>query len=278
MVTPELFLPDDRLEYFSIPNNKIKESAEGVVALFTEGMLAHHGNGIYLPKKQYIKAECGGQLRPLCDDEQFRGQPSGAILTGVLVSEDVIVTTNHGLPASDSQITKILFVFDFRFTDEQSEGKILKENIFRGKCVIKRGVGSADFALIRLNRKAPAQRVRKIKSAGIELLDGRLAYVLGHPCGLPLKFGGTVTVRDVNGEDFFRADFDTYIRNSGSPVFDLESHEVIGIVTRDNAEDFVPDNGNNCCRSNVVTPSHLSGDECVKASLFSGFISHDCPS
>jgi len=268
---------DDREEFFSISDAAIKESASGVVALFHIDKLNNHGNGTFSPKNSFTTVEFNQRPTPLCDTERFFGQPKGAFLSGVLVAEDVVATVNHHLPANDSSIDEVLFVFDFRLTSPQAQPLITKDNFFRGKCVIKRGGNDkVDFALIKLDRKAPANRVRKLRAAGLPL-EGRSAYVLGHPCSLPLKMGGVAAVRDVNQAVFFRANFDTFNGNSGSPVFDLESHELIGIVASDNAEDFDFDVERQCCKSNIVLASPDSGDFCTKASLFADFISLDCP-
>jgi V8-like Glu-specific endopeptidase len=51
-------------------------------------------------------------------------------------------------------------------------------------------------------------------------------YILGHPCGLPLKYSAGAQVRGID-ESFFSADLNVYCGNSGSPVIDRDTHEVI---------------------------------------------------
>ena len=272
---PDIVDEDDRAEYFAITDEMIKQSCEGVVAIFMEDKLNDHGNGAYSPIDHYTAVECEGYRRPLCSTEKYYGQPNGAILSGVLVAEDIVATTNHYLPGDDD-INRVFFVFDFRLTKAQQQVIIPIENVFRGKCVIKRSVGTVDFALIRLERKASANRVRKITSE-LGSLNGHSAYVLGHPCGLPLKYGGTAALRKTDKPEIFLADFDTYNGNSGSPIFDCVSHKVVGIVVRDKVKDFKPNGNNTCCKSRVEASSLVSGDECLKSSLFAGFITSNCP-
>lgn len=66
-----------------------------------------------------------------------------------------------------------------------------------------------------------------------ELRDARRrrgVYALGHPRGLPLKLVENGTVLAVTGCTF-RTDLDTYVGNSGSPVFDARTHALVGVVT-----------------------------------------------
>jgi V8-like Glu-specific endopeptidase len=55
--------------------------------------------------------------------------------------------------------------------------------------------------------------------------------------GLPLKYSPGAQIRSTE-EAYFSADLDVYSRNSGSPVFYRNTHEVIGMVVRGDAQDF----------------------------------------
>jgi V8-like Glu-specific endopeptidase len=70
-----------------------------------------------------------------------------------------------------------------------------------------------------------------------EISSDQEIYVIGHPCGLPLKYAPGAYVCDVN-ETCFSADLDVYSGNSGSPVFDSKTHEVIGMAVRGDNMDF----------------------------------------
>lgn len=103
---------------------------------------------------------------------------------------------------------------------------------------------AGDWAVLRL-----AQRVGRPVDA-VAPAEPRLgggAYVLGHPLGLPAKLTERGTILGVDGATF-RIDVDTYTGNSGSPVFDADSHALIGIVVEGSpgAGDFTPQPRGQC--------------------------------
>ncbi|MCU0289669.1 MAG: NACHT domain-containing protein, partial [Acidobacteria bacterium] len=62
-------------------------------------------------------------------------------------------------------------------------------------------------------------------------------YIMGHPCGLPLKYAPGGKIGEITNSHFL-AGLDVYSGNSGSPVFCAETHELVGIVSRGKATDF----------------------------------------
>jgi hypothetical protein len=92
-------------------------------------------------------------------------------------------------------------------------------------------------------------------------------YVLGHPCGLPLKCGTGANVRDTD-KTFFAANLDIYMGNSGSPVFAGKTHEVVGIVVHCDTKDFrYVGNG----WLSVIYPNleiYSKGPQCTRVSEF----------
>jgi hypothetical protein len=97
---------------------------------------------------------------------------------------------------------------------------------------------------------------------------GALAYVLGHPLGLPLKLAQGGRVLGVEGATF-RVALDTYTGNSGSPVFDADSHALIGIVSEGppGVGDFTPQ-ADQQCYSYRHSETALGGTLCVASSCF----------
>lgn len=247
-------------------------SAGGVAALFTMGELESAGNGQFFCTKKFTEVKFEGQMFPLCDGdngEKFIGQPTGAIGTGVLVAPDIVATASHNLP-DDAHISEVIFVFDFLMIDNQTVAPIKAENMYNGDSVIRREDAPMDWALVRLDRKvAQPNRVRALDLQG--QMFGRKVYTIGCPCGLPVKLCGSAIIWEA-GEEFFMAGLDAYKGNSGSPVFDAESHKVVGLVFSDEARDFELDATGNCCKSRVVPINEASGDKCVKVSRFAEFI------
>jgi V8-like Glu-specific endopeptidase len=86
-----------------------------------------------------------------------------------------------------------------------------------------------------LDRNVEVQSIARL--SGKTVYCDQPVYVLGHPAGLPLKYAPGSWVSDVE-ESYFTTDLDIYSGNSGSPVFDSETHQVIGMVVRGDNRDF----------------------------------------
>lgn len=95
--------------------------------------------------------------------------------------------------------------------------------------------------------------------------DDASVYVIGHPCGLPIKFTGASNVRD-NGSDFFTANLDRFGGNARSPVFNSEKDEVEGLVAQGDV-DFIPNE--NCNVSLIWPTTGRRGFRCTRTTKFS---------
>jgi hypothetical protein len=68
---------------------------------------------------------------------------------------------------------------------------------------------------------------------------------------------------------FFTANLDTYGGNSGSPVFNADSHEVEGVLVRGDT-DFVP--VGMCMISAVCPMNGCHGEDCTRVTEFTGLL------
>jgi V8-like Glu-specific endopeptidase len=69
--------------------------------------------------------------------------------------------------------------------------------------------------------------------------------VIGHPSGLPQKVSDDGQILNNKEEDFFVTNLDTFGGNSGSPVVDLNSGMIEGILVR-GEEDYIYDFKKGC--------------------------------
>ena len=225
---------DERKDLFLIENEKVKKNARSVAAILRkDGLIDKKGFSI-------LKVKNFGKTFNLCDSEPFRDQTiaAGRLVTGFLVKEDVIATAAHFV--DEKNVTDIRIIFGFKMKDEStSETQFYNENIYKGIKIIHRFYSGLqdgpEWALVKLDRKAKDQVVATLSKD--EIYSGQEIYVIGHPCGLPLKYAPGANVGDFN-ETCFAADLDIYSGNSGSPVFDNNTHEVIGMVVHGDNRDF----------------------------------------
>jgi hypothetical protein len=262
---------DNRKDLYEIADPLIQRHSDGVVAIFNLNMLTPNGNGT-----SRIATRPFGSLRPLCPDEPFIDQPASVCDTGFLVARKIVLTAGHivNLPHK-------YFVFGFRMTSATFPQvfDISDSQIYRGKRIIAANPGQPgsddDFALIELDQVVTdyEDRVLTIRRTG-RIKDGERVQVLGHPRGLPLKFADGARVTNNTNDSFFVANLDTYVGNSGSPVFNSSTHIVEGILVRGGERDFVHVGH---CEKSLVCPvisdqPECSGEECMRVARIASLI------
>lgn len=210
----------------------------------------------------------------LCDDERFALQNVLPICSGFLAAPDVLVTAGHCIE-KEEDCKNFKWVFDY----VEGTDRIPNENIYGCKEIIGQKLKATqftlkDYAVIRLDRKVTDREPLEIRMKGNPNWGEEL-LVIGHPLGLPQKItdGAQVKVGNVGGflkpirnlfrkRDFFMANLDAFVGNSGSPVFNKETGKVEGILI-EGAEDFTEDPDLLCNRTVVKKDSGFVSDEKV---------------
>ncbi len=230
---------EDLMDWNEISDDQIKRNAECIAAICMKDSLLTGKKGF-----STLKVKNYGKTFNLCDIEPFRDQPIavGPMVTCFLVKENVIATAAHFV--NEENVSDFSIVFGFKMTDAISPViRIPNENIYQGVKLLSRvykrkGIGGngSDWALVKLDRKVVGQTVATLSTKGPS--RGQAVYVIGHPCGLPLKYGAGISISNNPNESCFNVNLKTYSGNSGSPVFDLHTHEVVGFVVRGANRDF----------------------------------------
>lgn len=256
---------DDRREAYEIDDGVASAHAASVVALMDVSSIKSNGNGT-----STLHTVRFADSHNLCAGERFREQPTAAFGTGFLVAPDVIVTAGHCV--NGNNLARTRFVFGFRMRPSRFAVTTLSDTeIYKGVGIIARqnDPNGADFAVIRLDRAVtnrPALAIRR----DANIPDGQSVYVIGHPCGLPLKYAPGAVVRDNSPTTHFVANLDTYGGNSGSPVFNGDTGMVEGVLVRGET-DFVLVGG--CRVSNVCPTTGCRGEDVTRTSQFARYIS-----
>lgn len=209
--------------------------------------------------------------------ERFSEQPvcAGFSCTGVLVEENIIATAAHFI--DETELGKVCFIFGYVMADPETPvTRIPVKNIYYGVEILhsnyniqgKNAIGS-DWALIRLDRNVVGRYIARL--SGRPLFIEQSIYSIGHPCGLPLKVAPGGIIERIDRESF-TTKLDLYSGTSGSPVFCLETHDLIGIVSACDPIDFKW-RGDRCI--SIVYPDKeikSNGTRCTKALGFNEFI------
>lgn len=229
-----------------------------------------------------------GSFNALCPTEKFWDQPSvierrlesweAFGFSAYLLAPDVLLTCWHGWEqaASEPQFA----VFDYAMRSGAGAPTSLPASrihaispypLARAASPGAESPCEGDWVLLKLSSRVThlgsLSRTRVASAA-----RGGGVYTLGHPRGLPLKLAANATVLSV-GTGEFRTDLDTYVGNSGSPVFDAATHALVGVVIEAQKDDgdFVPAPALGCYVSNRIE-APATGQRAIDASCFASTI------
>ncbi len=258
--------PDNRKDWYEADGRSQATSLQ-TVCLIEKSKLVKLPNGNYTFKSRPFY-----EAKYLCSTERFYEQPVTGFCSGFAVSKDIIVTAGHCIDKRN--LANFVIVFDFKMV---SKGIVKNEyapsDIYSPVAIASSGLNSkgVDYAVLRVNRKIPKNRIGLVRDK--KIVDGEPIFVIGHPCGLPLKVANEAKVIDNKNSLFFSADLDSYGGNSGSPVYD-SMHQIVGILVR-GATDFKYDFKNRCYNSQVcetIFSPGCGGEFVSRANQFSQLI------
>lgn len=245
---------DNRVDVYASTNSVFVEYARATAAKIPNLLMRAYGNNT-------IFRTASLQERGICAKERFSHQPTSAMCTGFLVSEKILVTAGHCIvDHKDCQGNK--WAFDYKVDNgEQTRIQLPSKNLYACKKILARaydhGLG-ADYAVIELAKKVTDRRPLSIRRSG-QVPVGTPLVVIGHPSSLPTKIADGATVRRLE-DHYFVADLDTFGGNSGSPVINVTSGEVEGILVR-GEDDYVVDTELGCNIPKVCEQNSCRGED-----------------
>lgn len=185
----------------------------------------------------------------ICSDERFANQPTVAGCTAFLVSPKHIVTAGHCISNQTCGNGSYYWLFDYHMPSlGEFDPRKSKHDYVSCKRIVKRVLDPRthlDYALIELKKEVTNRAPLRFRREG-QIQVGEKLVVIGHPSGLPTKIADNADVREVN-DVFFKANLDTFGGNSGSPVINISTGEVEGILVR-GATDYIDDEEKQCKR------------------------------
>ncbi len=239
------------------------------------------------PDFKLLKSVTYQAAEGLCEDQKFARQPTGPYCTGFLVAPDIVTTAGHCIedaPLSErcgpqyACLNNTYFVFGFAMQNEDPNlvvSSFSPEKVFTGVEILAHGSRleePLDFALVKLDR--PVVGVAPVTlSAGNSFAEDQTFYVIGHPTGLPLKIATDGILHKDDNPNHFVASLDTFGGNSGSPIFNLHTHKVEGILV-EGAQDFRKhEDKARGCNVAYTCKEICEGDACPSEFICSGEVS-----
>lgn len=177
------------------------------------------------------------QFFRLCDGEPFADQITArGEGSGFLVAQRSILTAAHCV---DERWQDLYFVFDFlRKKDGSARTEFGVDDVYEAEQIVKKDATlPGDWALVRLKRDVVGREPVPLRRSG-KIRLRQPVYVIGHPLTLPKKKSKGGKVRFNREVVTFTANLNVFGGNSGSPVFNQDTHEVEGVLV-DGSVDFI---------------------------------------
>lgn len=270
-IEKSIYETDDRNDLYEMSDQNIQMDADSVVALVSRQNLVNDGKG-----KSKLKSHSFGASYKLCPSEKFRKQPVCCFCSGFLIGSELVATAGHCV--DDGELAKmgislkdVRFVFGFRMKNSSvANTRISNNEIYKVKEIVKYkfGTSMADWAIVRLDRKVQNHKIVNLNNHRIK--NNQKLHVIGHPCGLPLKYAGNAKVTDNTPRMYFAANLDTFGGNSGSPVFNSKNHNVEGILVRGQPDFLETEKG--CNVSRVYPNTGSRGEDCTRTREFLRYV------
>eukprot|EP00002_Diphylleia_rotans_P004394 TRINITY_DN13226_c0_g1_i1.p1 TRINITY_DN13226_c0_g1~~TRINITY_DN13226_c0_g1_i1.p1 ORF type:complete len:765 (-),score=165.50 TRINITY_DN13226_c0_g1_i1:304-2598(-) len=267
---------DNRIDEYEVDDVEMLAVGQSNVGLFNKGLF-FTVDGEYRMHETGTLADNG-----VCDDERFISQPTAAFCSGFLISSTQIATAGHCIHSAND-CSGVAFVFGYaQISATEVKKRYPIDSVYFCSSYTSILANGIDFAVVNLDRPVVGYTPVAIKPNNVQVDDQ--VYVIGHPTGLPRKYAAGSTVHaGAETSDyykyFFLADLDTFGGNSGSGVYDKNTHAVAGILVR-GATDYVEDAVRGCDRVNVCAElgaaGQCSGEDVTYAFTFKPFVSFTC--
>lgn len=264
--TAVIYGRDNRTERYMISHIGVIELARSGVALVDSKSIANVAPGwITLFGKTHLEDQ------NLCPNERFANQPAVSGCSGVLISPRVVLTAGHCTEPDEEDPTyefckSTYFIFDYAVLRPGYVNLSHPiENVYRCRTVLRSEdkENGLDFALVELDRDVLGRVPVPMRRSG-ELGKGEELVAIGHPAGLPQKLSPGAFLRK-QGPIFFTANLDVSENSSGSPIFNLRTGLLEGILAS-GEDDYEFDSTHECNRAKVCPDGGCKGEHVTKAS------------
>lgn len=198
-----------------------------------------------------------------CDQFRLSDQVSAAFCSAVLVSSNVILTAAHCLSEDAEQScgsTSVVFGFDQKIEAGPSK-TLLKSQVYNCRRIIEISQhqrSQVDYALVELDRAVEGVSPITMPTLIQPMTLGQDIYTVGYPIGTSKKIAKGRVREFAQANQNPKAALDIYYGNSGGPIFDEKTNELVGVVMN-GEEDFI-ETADQCQMPKRCTDSGCAGE------------------
>ena len=262
-----IFPPENRLEAYQVSNPLIQQAMRATAGMVYQNILE------YNPKTHlyHYNAPNFSERTGACTNHPYSQQPAPILCTGFLIGPNTLVTAGH-CQRQPWDCSNNVWVFDYALqSPKQTSIETPERNVYRCSRVVQSvwdPENKIDFAVIELDRMVLDRRPLPLGEGYPQL--GQKVFMPGHGGGVPLKVTAEGEVIGNAHPHFFQASLDALGGNSGSPVINLTTGEVEGLLVRGGNAPEWNEAGNGqeqSCRTEYVCDEQCTGVEITRAFL-----------
>lgn len=246
---------DNRLDVFETTDSALVELSRSTAGMVSPNNMKLLANGDFKLTGKTLEA------RGICSTEKFSKQVSAANCSGFLVAPNVLVTAGHCIK-TEADCQNYKWVFDFKVDHaDQGDVTVPASSIYSCSKIIDRSLNNLtkdDYAVVELDRAVEDRSPLSFRRRG-KVKEGASLVMIGHPTGIATKIAAGSKVRSLKGK-FFVANLDAFGGNSGSAVFNADTHQIEGILVRGDT-DYVYNSENKCNSVNYCADEGCRGED-----------------
>ena len=262
---------DNRLDLYDVESDLYHNLAQSTAAMMFAADLTPDSDSV---RVRGVKLKDSFDF-PLCSSERFKEQYTASYCTAFLVAPKLVATAGHCfLNKEECKVARFVFGYGLQ-EPAQDLTRVPAKDVYACKKILKLEEirQGQDYAVVELDRAVFDRKPLALRQEG-QLQAGDELVIIGHPTGLPTKVAAGAQVRTVVNSTHFVTNTDSYVGNSGSPIFNAKSGLVEGILVRGEG-DYVYQNG--CMRSKVCAPKECRGEDATLISWVVNQVSYRPP-